>query len=362
MAARADVITGATLPPVRQPYDAPMPLRPAPYTWTLPSLDLEGLIDSARRICERFGFVVSSVVGEDEVPELRVEGDAEAVEAAAAHFDSSRDDIEPPCEGERYRIAFRLLEPDDEDPRARMEVLPYDDNWATWSVTGPLAEDLAAAVGGSEITGDPPLWIQRELATTEEPTPERLPFLAVRAPSLFPGFATTTTFGREASVRSIARLLELAQVRVVLVLQSDPARDQLPTTMDDLEPVAIDARILRAFPQDDSFILVLKGIARLHVRALDLTAELPSVLVTPIAVRTATAGSFTSLRSFASSDPFSRDAAGTSLLAEIENVDAGMLADLVAMASKDAGLATRALAEIDSTKRAQLVESAIGES
>src|SRR5690349_19097853 len=112
-----------------------MPLRPAPYTWALPSFDLEAFIDSARGICERFGIVVSSIVGEDEILELRVEGDAEAVAAAAAHFDSCREEIEPPCDGERYRIAVRLLEPDDQDPRARMEVLPYDDNWAAWSVT-----------------------------------------------------------------------------------------------------------------------------------------------------------------------------------------------------------------------------------
>lgn len=241
-----------------------------------------------------------------------------------------------------------------------MEVRPYDDNWAAWSVTGPLAEALATAMHGSEITGDPPLWIQRELAASEEPTPARLPFLALRAPSVFPGFATATTFGRAASVRSISRLLALGQVRVVLVLQRDPAREQLPSSVDDLEPVAIDARILRAIRLEDSFMLVLKGITRLHVRGLDLTPELPNVLVAPVGFRSTTPSPFTRLRSFASSDPFVRDTAGTSLLAEIDDLDAGSLADLVAMASKDAGLATRALLEVDPTRRAQLVESTTG--
>ena len=232
-------------------------------------------------VIEPFGFRVGEVNEDDGTYALQVEGTSTALSAAATHFESDVESLDPPEDGERYRMLLQFSAPDEDDPRTRMAVPPHDDNWAAWSVVGPLAEAIAELLDGTEVTADPPPWLQKELAMEEVSAPERMPFLALRASSVFPGMVKVVTFGRATSIATIERLLVTGQVRVALVLQHNPASEDPPAQVDDVEPIAVDARIVKAVRQEGQVLLVLKGIARLHVRDLDSKAELPAVTVAP---------------------------------------------------------------------------------
>lgn len=333
-----------------------MPIRPPPYSWVLRSKNVEELLVAARGIAEELGFEVSRT-SVDAADSIVITGDDNAIEAAAERYDSCRDEIEAPADDEQYRFVIHLLAPDEDDPRPRIEVPPYGDNWAAWSVIGPLAEEVAERVGAVEITGDPPYWMQTELARDEGPTPETLPFLALRAPLVFPGLGTTTTFGRPASVALIERLLDAGMTRVALVLQRDPSIEDFPSALEDVEGIGVDARIVRTVRQEQGFIVAFKGIARVRVLGIDSGVD-PARSRVERVEPAANPHGFAALRKFASIDPFVIDAAGAAILGRIEELDAGFLADLVARANGDATLARSALLEVDPAKRARLVEDA----
>jgi hypothetical protein len=340
-----------------------MPMRPHPYTWVVTTFGQAIFMAAAREVAEPLGFDVAGATHDDGSYELQIEGTVGTMNVAAGHFESYVDDIDPPEDGTRYRMQIRFSPPSADEPRARMEVDPYDDNYAAWPVIGPLADALAANLGATEITGDPPLWVQEQLQAEEPPTPERVPFLALRGVMLFPGFASVVPFGRPASVEAIERMVARSRLRIALVIQRDPSREAPPVSIDDVWPIAIDARILKAVRQDEGFLVVLKGIARLHLRELEPNDDLASVLVAPVApvARGANvAGHHDALRRFAKLDPIVLEQAGTSVVQRIDELDAGVVADLVAKASGDHELMMRALLTVDPAERASLVEAAIG--
>ena len=80
-------------------------------------------------------------------------------------------------------------------------------------------------------------------------------------------------------------------------------------------------------------------------------APVPSIVAPPAAA----AG----LRSFAAHDPIVSDAAGTTLLARMDELDAGELADLVALAMMDGELLRHAWLEVDPLRRVRLVEAKV---
>ena len=150
------------------------------------------------------------------------------------------------------------------------------------------------------------------------------------------------------------------QVRVALVLQRDPDSEDPPASSEDVEPIAVDARIVKAVRQDGGFALVLKGIARLQVRDLDNKGELPVVVVAPVETGPTVRGGHAALRRFAKFDPLVREEAGTALLSQVDVLDIGSVADLVAKAADDGDLTTRALLTVDPVQRAGVVEKALG--
>jgi len=326
-----------------------MPLRPAPYEWVLPGLDQAELAASAEAIGERFGFTVRR-----ESSALVLEGSRAAVDRAAEYYGSVTDEIEPPGELGRYRFRLAIALPDEDDPRPRIALEPRADNWAAWSVAGPLAEDVATAMQATEITGDPPPWAQKALAQEEAALPPRLPAIAVRGPLVLPGLVTTVTFGRPASKAAIERLLAADRLRVVIVVQADPSSEALPTGLAQIHPIGIDARILRTVEVDAGRVLVVKGIARVRVR--DLGAQ--DAAVEEIPESGPPSRRFAALRDFASLDPLVADALGATRLAKVDALEAGFLADVVAK-TLGGKIALKAYLEPDATARALLVEAAI---
>src|SRR5262249_24740999 len=141
-------------------------------------------------------------------------------------------------------------------------------NWAAWPVVGPLGDHLAGLLSGTEITGDGPSWIQRELDAQEPPVPAHLPYLVLRKATLFPGRVRVMPFGRPASVAAVERMIERKQPHLAILIQRDTWQEDFPQRLEEVLPVGIYSRIVRAEREDDAYQLILKGIERLIVRTL----------------------------------------------------------------------------------------------
>ncbi len=122
--------------------------------------------------------------------------------AALTRYDQTTEELDPPDE-EDYILEVGLLPSDEEYPSPRFAADPHAaDNWAAWALVGPISDDIAEDLGGTEVTGDPPPWLSEEMERSEPDLPAQLPYLSIRSGALFPRNCSVLNFGRPESIRA----------------------------------------------------------------------------------------------------------------------------------------------------------------
>jgi hypothetical protein len=339
-----------------------MPVRPPAYCWEFSEPFEPIKFDNAVSLLARqLGWSVEFRQEEDTEVRLAVlRASPEQLKASAEQLDAvaSLEELDPP-EGDEYALVVSLASPDDLWASHRLVVDPEtNDNWAAWGFAGVVGERVARALGGHEITGNPPPWVDEEARRPEPPFPEHLPALALRGRIPFPGFVTALSFGRPASVTAIRQMLASKAVTFVSLLQRDPGNER-PIALHDFHGIGVASRIVRTVEQESGLLLVIKGIARVRIESLSV---LNGGLSTKIAVCAEDHPALTvdDLRSFAQADPLIESSAGCAAMAEVRNLPAGKLCDFITVHGDNGEAVAPVLTALATAERVRLVRQHFG--
>ncbi len=306
-------------------------MRPPSYEWVLPSAFTSQQFDAvatrgAYNVGASIEFAGTAGTG---IRTAALRLTPEKMRAALTRYNQTAEELDPP-DGEDYILELGLIPKDEEYPSPRFASDPdAADNWAAWALVGPLSDDVAEDLGGTEITGDPPPWLSEEIERSEPDLPAQLPYLAIRSSALFPGHCTVLNFGRPESTQAIRNYVSDGVEVFAALMQADPALEN-PSARGDFLAVGMAMRILRVVDHDHEIILIAKGVGRIRVGQLIGGGGARHVSFSVMNDPDGVSGSVDDLRRIARYDPMIAASAGVSLVARSGSFAPGNLCDFIA--------------------------------
>lgn len=229
-------------------------------------------------IAAAFSLASSVETGEGGMLVASFSGGREVIARAMTRLGLSDDGLDPAADND-YQLFVGLEAPNEDWPTPRA-LAPADagDNWAAWAFVEAIMASLRDALGGVDVTGDPPPFLLDALSRHVSMPARVYPALALRVGALLPRNWRVLQLASEATQAVGRRLLARGEGTLFVLLDALDPRGPIPDAPGACHPIGTLARLLRSYEMDDGINVVVVALRRVDV----VGGTLEEVEVSPV--------------------------------------------------------------------------------